>query len=77
MLNYVSYCHLILKYMLKIKSGHFIYLSSFRSSNTTRGTSIYSSSKAFGEKFFEVLGKENGAFGVYATSIRMGFLMEE
>lgn len=72
-LNYVSYCHLILKYMLKIKSGHFIYLSSFRSSNTTRGTSIYSSSKAFGEKFFEVLGKENGAFGVYATSIRMGF----
>tara|TARA_Y100001970_G_C14250975_1_gene871861 strand:- start:843 stop:1523 length:681 start_codon:yes stop_codon:yes gene_type:complete len=72
-LNYVELCHFILPFMVKLKSGYFIYLSSFRSTNTSRGTSIYSASKAFGEKFFEVIGKENGIFGVYSTSIRMGY----
>ena len=59
--------------MKKIKSGQFIYLSSFRSLHTARGISLYSASKAFGEKFFEVIGKENGAFGVFSCSIRMGY----
>ena len=71
--NYVKYCYYILPQMKKIGSGQFIYLSSFRSKNTTRGTSLYSASKAFGEKFFEVLGKENGVFGIYSVSIRLGY----
>jgi 3-oxoacyl-[acyl-carrier protein] reductase len=72
-LQYVQYCHFILPYMVKIKSGNFIYLSSFRAQTTARGISLYAASKAFGEKFFEVIGKENGAFGVSSTSIRMGY----
>jgi 3-oxoacyl-[acyl-carrier protein] reductase len=72
-LSYVQYCHFLLPFMLKIRSGHFIYLSSFRSTVSSRGISLYSPAKAFGEKFFEVVGKENAAFGVYATSIRMGY----
>lgn len=72
-ISYVQYCHFLLPFMLEINSGHFIYLSSFRATTSSRGISLYSSAKAFGEKFFEVLGKENAAFGVYATSIRMGY----
>ena len=72
-LKYVQYCHFILPYMMKIKSGNFIYLSSFRAQSTARGITLYAASKAFGEKFFEVLGKENAAFGVNSTSIRMGY----
>lgn len=71
--QYVQICHFILPYMIKIKAGNFVYLSSFRSQTTSRGVSIYSSSKAFGEKFFEVLGKENAIFGVNSVSIRMGY----
>ena len=72
-MSYVKYCHFILPYMIKIKSGQFVYLSSFRSQTSSRGISIYSASKAFGEKFFEVLGKENAIFGIYSASIRMGY----
>ncbi len=71
-LKYVEYCHFLLPYMTKIKSGNFIYISSFRAVTNARGVSLYSAAKAFGEKFFEVIGKENGAFGVYSTSIRLG-----
>ena len=71
--NYLKFTHFLLPFMLKIKSGKFIYLSSFRSQETSKGTSIYSSSKAFGEKFFEIIGKEYGSKGIYATSIRMGY----
>lgn len=71
-LKYVEYCHFLLPYMRKIKSGNFIYLSSFRAITNARGISLYSAAKAFGEKFFEVIGKENGSFGVYSTSIRLG-----
>lgn len=71
--QYVQLCHFILPYMTKIRAGNFIYLSSFRSQATARGISLYSASKAFGEKFFEVIGKENASFGVYSTSIRMGY----
>tara|TARA_Y200000002_G_C22624111_1_gene639504 strand:+ start:418 stop:1098 length:681 start_codon:yes stop_codon:yes gene_type:complete len=71
--NYVQYTHYILPFMKKLKSGQFIYLSSFRSTHTARGISLYSASKAFGEKFFEIIGKENGAFGVFSSSIRMGY----
>lgn len=71
-LKYVEYCHFLLPYMKKIKAGNFIYLSSFRAVTNARGISLYSAAKAFGEKFFEVIGKENGIFGVYSTSIRLG-----
>ena len=72
-LEYVSYAQYLLPFMIKIKNGQFIYLSSFRASATCRGVSLYGSSKAFGEKFFEILGKENAIFGVHAGSIRMGY----
>ena len=71
--NYIAYTSYILPFMLKLKNGYFIYLSSFRSQVTSRGISLYASSKAFGEKFFEVIGKEYGSFGVYSSSIRMGY----
>ena len=53
--NYIQYTHFLLPFMLKLKSGQFIYLSSFRSQQTAKGLSIYSASKAFGEKFFDVM----------------------
>jgi len=59
--------------MLKIKSGNLIYLSSFRSKVSSRGISLYASSKAFGEMFFETIGKEYGPLGVNSSSIRMGY----
>lgn len=71
--NYIAYTNFLLPHMLKLKNGCFIYLSSFRSNVTSRGISLYASSKAFGEKFFEVIGKEYGSFGVFSSSIRMGY----
>ena len=35
--------------MRKIKSGNFIYVSSFRAATNARGISLYSAAKAFGE----------------------------
>ena len=71
--NYVLYVHYLIPFMIKIRSGQFIYLSSFRATTTCRGVSLYGASKAFGEKFFEIIGKENAAFGIYSGSIRMGY----
>jgi short-subunit dehydrogenase len=71
--QYVQLVYYLLPFMVKIKSGNFIYLSSFRSQQSCRGVSLYSACKAFGEKFFEVIGKENAIFGIYSTSIRMGY----
>tara|TARA_B110000037_G_scaffold216479_1_gene275691 strand:+ start:1267 stop:1953 length:687 start_codon:yes stop_codon:yes gene_type:complete len=71
--NYVKLSKFILEYMLKVKSGKFIYLSSFRSKNPTRGTAIYSASKAFGESFFKTLGMEYGMFNITSHIIRMGY----
>lgn len=72
-LSYVDYTHLFLKYMLQIRSGCFVYLSSFRGEAQTRGVSLYSASKAFGEAFFSVIGQENARLGVHTVSIRMGY----
>ena len=71
--NYVMLAKAVLPIMIKNKFGRFVYLSSFRSETITRGTSLYSASKAFGEVFFKGLGVENGAFGVSSTSIKMGY----
>lgn len=71
--NYITITQILLPIMKKMRAGNFIYLSSFRSNTTCRGISVYSASKAFGERFFEIIGKENGAFGIYASSIRMGY----
>ena len=71
-INYIRLTRLILPFMLKLK-GNIIYLSSFRSNTTSRGISLYAVSKAFGERFFELIGKEYGALGVYSSSIRMGY----
>ena len=72
-LNYLKCVQIILPKILKIKSGNFIYLSSFRSRVSSRGISLYAASKAFGEMFFETIGKEYGALGIYSSSIRMGY----
>lgn len=71
--NYIRIVQILLPIMQKIKAGNFVYLSSFRSQVTSRGVSVYGASKAFGEKFFEIIGKENGAFGIFSGSIRMGY----
>ncbi len=71
--NYLKCVQIILPKMFKIKSGNFIYLSSFRSRVSSRGISLYAASKAFGEMFFETIGKEYGALGIFSSSIRMGY----
>ena len=70
--SYVNYARYLIPFMLKIKSGQFIFLSSFRAVTTAKGVSVYSASKAFCEKFFETIGMEYGPRGVYSTSIRLG-----
>jgi len=70
--SYVKYTRYLIPFMLKIKSGNFIFLSSFRAVTTARGISVYSASKAFCEKFFETIGIEYGSHGIYSTSIRLG-----
>ena len=70
--NYLQYTKFLIPYMIKIKAGNFIFLSSFSSVVTTKGTSFYSASKSFCEKFFEVIGKEYGKLGIYSCVIRLG-----
>ena len=72
-LNYLKYSKFLLPFMLNKKNGNFIYLSSFRSNTTSKGTSLYSSSKAFGERFFEIIGKEYGSKGIFSCIIRLGY----
>ena len=72
-INYIKLTKLILPYMMRIKSGKFIYFSSFRASLSTRGTAIYSSSKAFGEMFFRQIGQEYGSVGITSNILRMGY----
>ena len=71
--NYLFLIHRILKIMMGIKFGRFIYLSSFRSIKPTKGTVIYSSCKAFGETFFKGIGLEYGSLNITTHVIRMGF----
>jgi 3-oxoacyl-[acyl-carrier protein] reductase len=75
-LNVVSYVRLIkslVPIMVRIRSGNFIYLSSFRAVNSTKGAVIYSASKAFGEAFFIGIAREYGRYGVKSNVIRMGY----
>ena len=57
---------------MKYGGGSFVFLSSVRVNQPTVGTSIYSSSKAFGETFFRSLAVEYGKFGLRFNSIRLG-----
>ena len=70
--TYLEYTHFLLPFMIKIKSGNFIFLSSFRTQATTRGVSVYAASKSFCETFFQIIGKEYGSIGVFSNSIRLG-----
>jgi NAD(P)-dependent dehydrogenase (short-subunit alcohol dehydrogenase family) len=75
-LNVISYVRLVsslLPIMVRIRSGNFIYLSSFRANNPTKGAIIYSASKAFGETFFIGVAREYGRFGVTCNALRMGY----
>jgi NADP-dependent 3-hydroxy acid dehydrogenase YdfG len=71
--NYLLITKIILPIMIRIKAGKFIYLSSFRSEISTRGTAIYSACKAFGESFFKTIGQEYGRLGITSHIIRMGY----
>ena len=71
--NYVRVTHSLVPLMVRSRFGRFVYLSSFRSQVATRGVSIYSASKAFGEAFFRSVGLEYGSLGVTTASIRMGY----
>lgn len=70
--NYINLAYFLLPFMMRIKSGNFIFISSFSSQHTTKGSSLYSASKAFCEVFFEVIGKEYGSRGIKTLSIRLG-----
>ena len=70
--SYLDYTYYLLPFMIKIKSGNFIFLSSFRTQATTRGVSVYAASKSFCETFFQIIGKEYGALGIFSNSIRLG-----
>ena len=75
-LNIISYVKLVkslLPIMVRIRYGNFIYLSSFRSGNPTKGAVIYSASKAFGESFFMGIAREYGRYGIKTNSLRMGY----
>lgn len=70
--NYIKISKLLIPLMLKVKSGSFIYLSSFRSIKPTKGTILYSSTKSFCETFFKGIGREYGRFKITSHIIRMG-----
>ncbi len=70
--NYLNLVGLIIPYMIKIKSGSFIYLSSFRALKPTKGTLLYSGTKAFCETFFKGIGREYGRLNITSHIIRMG-----
>lgn len=63
----------VLPTMIRARFGRIVFLSSFRATAPTRGTSIYSASKAFGEVLMKSVSSEYGRFGVTASSIRMGY----
>lgn len=70
--NYLSFTKLLLPFMIKIKNGCFIYLSSFRAVKPTKGTLLYSSTKSFCETFFKGIGREYGRLNITSHIIRMG-----
>lgn len=63
----------VLPTMIRARFGRIVFLSSFRAAAPTRGTSIYSASKSFGEVLMRSVSLEYGRFGVSASSIRMGY----
>ena len=71
--NYLKIAAIMLPFMVKHKYGRIVYLSSIRAETGGIGTSIYSASKAFGERFFFILFQEYGKLGISTTAIRMGF----
>lgn len=71
-INYLDLVTAILPYMVKKKSGSFIYLSSFRAIKPTKGTLLYSSTKSFCETFFKGIGIEYGRLNITSHIIRMG-----
>jgi 3-oxoacyl-[acyl-carrier protein] reductase len=72
-LTYLRLVKTLLPHMVEARYGVFVYLSSFRATTTAKGVSVYAASKAFGERFFEVIGKEYGRLNICAVSIRMGY----
>lgn len=70
--NYIKITKAILPFMIRVKHGSIIYLSSFRAIKPTKGTLIYSSSKSFCETFFKGIGIEYGRFKITSHIIRMG-----
>lgn len=69
-INIVSSC---LGYMRNQKYGRVILISSILSEIDVIGTSIYSSSKAFLDKFVKNVSKENIKYGITSNTIQLGY----
>jgi len=69
-INVVSAC---LKNMRKNKFGRIILISSVLAEKTVMGTSIYSSCKAFLDKFVKNISVENIGLGITANTLQLGY----
>lgn len=71
--NYLIICRDLIKNIRLSKEKIFIYLSSFRANVPTAGTTMYSSSKAFGEMLFRAMNEEYSRLNLRSSIIRMGY----
>jgi NAD(P)-dependent dehydrogenase (short-subunit alcohol dehydrogenase family) len=71
--SYLKVSRDIIKNIDISKEKIFVYLSSFRSNAPIPGTSIYSSSKAFGELLFKSMNQEYSRINLRSSVIRMGY----
>lgn len=69
-INVVSSC---LKSMREKKYGRIILISSVLSEKNVIGTSIYSASKAFLDKFVKNISQENIKYGITSNTIQLGY----
>lgn len=72
-INIVSAC---LPKMIQNKWGRIICISSVLSTMTIPKTALYSASKAYLDRFINVVNKENAKFGVTCNTIQLGYFGE-
>jgi acetoacetyl-CoA reductase len=69
-INIVSSC---LSYMREQKYGRIILISSVLSEKNVIGTSIYSASKCFLDRFVKSISQENIKYGITSNTIQLGY----
>lgn len=72
-INIVSAC---LPKMIQNKWGRVICISSVLSTMTVPKTALYSASKAYLDRFINIVNKENAKFGVTCNTIQLGYFGE-